>query len=365
MKALVCEMCGSQDILKKDGVYVCQYCGTKYTVEEAKKMMVEGTVKVDNSDRLTNLYQVARRAKENNDYEGAAKYYDSVQAEDPTSWEACFYSTYFKALTCTIGSIRSAAVSVSNCLDTACSLVCDHISDVDEQKRIVNEIIDRCNKIANVFASTAKKHYNDIDVSIRNNYTQEFADRIAASYEILYNCGNSINTAFCNDTDVASLAARSWKYGIELHKKYVYLFADEKSHNALIQIYIKKTGLYDKNYGYNEEKKVIDEKIWDAKQTINSALPKKLYINHKIFWTGLFSLAAAIFIVAYFEWRYFEAITIIIIIGLFAFGLLLTIGGVDFNKNRVRIAINEKEKAKKDLEEAEQELKALAAKYGK
>ena len=46
MKALQCEMCGSQDLVKDGGVFVCQSCGTKYTVEEAKKMMVEGTVDV-------------------------------------------------------------------------------------------------------------------------------------------------------------------------------------------------------------------------------------------------------------------------------------------------------------------------------
>ena len=37
MKALQCEMCGSQDLVKDGGVFVCQSCGTKYTVEEAKK----------------------------------------------------------------------------------------------------------------------------------------------------------------------------------------------------------------------------------------------------------------------------------------------------------------------------------------
>ena len=61
MKKLTCEMCNSVDLIKKDGLYVCQSCGTKYTVEEAKKMMIEGTVdvsgstvKVDNSDELNN-----------------------------------------------------------------------------------------------------------------------------------------------------------------------------------------------------------------------------------------------------------------------------------------------------------------------
>ena len=43
MKQLKCEMCGSTNLMKEDGVFVCQSCGCKYSVEEAKKMMVEGT----------------------------------------------------------------------------------------------------------------------------------------------------------------------------------------------------------------------------------------------------------------------------------------------------------------------------------
>ena len=46
MKQLTCEMCGSTDLIKQDGVFVCQTCGCKYSVEEAKKMMIEGTVEV-------------------------------------------------------------------------------------------------------------------------------------------------------------------------------------------------------------------------------------------------------------------------------------------------------------------------------
>ena len=38
MKQLTCEMCGGVDLIKQDGVFVCQNCGMKYSVEEAKKM---------------------------------------------------------------------------------------------------------------------------------------------------------------------------------------------------------------------------------------------------------------------------------------------------------------------------------------
>ena len=84
MKQLTCEMCGSTDLLKQDGMFVCQNCGTKYTVDEAKKLMVEGTVKIDNSEKLRNLYTLARQAKDSNDAENAVKYYDLIKQEDPS-----------------------------------------------------------------------------------------------------------------------------------------------------------------------------------------------------------------------------------------------------------------------------------------
>ena len=53
MKRLTCEMCGGTDLVKQDGIFVCQHCGTKYSVEEAKKMMIEGTVDVTGTGKYT------------------------------------------------------------------------------------------------------------------------------------------------------------------------------------------------------------------------------------------------------------------------------------------------------------------------
>lgn len=40
MRQLTCELCGGTDLVKQDGVFVCQTCGCKYSVEEARKMMM-------------------------------------------------------------------------------------------------------------------------------------------------------------------------------------------------------------------------------------------------------------------------------------------------------------------------------------
>ena len=103
MKRITCEMCGSTELLKKDGVFECQNCGTKYTVEEAKKMMVEGTVsvegtvKIDNSSFVMKSLQNARRAKKKEDWEETERYYNMVEQNDPNNIEAIFFSAYAKA----------------------------------------------------------------------------------------------------------------------------------------------------------------------------------------------------------------------------------------------------------------------------
>lgn len=84
MKKLVCELCGSTDLIKKDGVYVCESCGSKFTVEEARKMMVEGTVsvkgtvQVDDTNRLQNYFVQAEAALETGDKEKASNYCDKI-----------------------------------------------------------------------------------------------------------------------------------------------------------------------------------------------------------------------------------------------------------------------------------------------
>ncbi len=103
MNQLKCELCGSNELVKQDGFFVCQFCGTKYSVEEARRMMVEGTVdvkgtvKVDNKDFVERYLQNARRARQKEDWEETEKYYNLVEQNEPTNIEAIFYSSFGKA----------------------------------------------------------------------------------------------------------------------------------------------------------------------------------------------------------------------------------------------------------------------------
>ena len=88
MKALVCEMCTSNDIVKQDGIYVCQNCGTKYSVEEARKMMSEGAIVIDETSKIDNYYKLAESAKEAGNNEEAEEYCNKILEIDPEHYQA-------------------------------------------------------------------------------------------------------------------------------------------------------------------------------------------------------------------------------------------------------------------------------------
>lgn len=112
MKKIVCEMCGSSDLLKDNGVFVCQTCGTKYSVEEAKKMMVEGTVdvkgivKVDNSDKIENYLKIAKSAIDSGNNKEAEEYCNKTLEIDPKHYEALFLKGKAAGWQSTLGNNR-------------------------------------------------------------------------------------------------------------------------------------------------------------------------------------------------------------------------------------------------------------------
>ena len=150
MKQFTCEMCGGTDLINQDGVFVCQNCGMKYSVEEAKKMMVEGTVKVDNSDRVRNYYELARTAKSEDDSSTAAKYYALIMEEVPDSWEAKFYSTYYEAMECKVREAYSMCVKLEKNAHSVLTAI-KNSEPKEKHVEFVLEIADKMNEIALMF----------------------------------------------------------------------------------------------------------------------------------------------------------------------------------------------------------------------
>lgn len=254
MKQLVCEMCGSNDLIKQDGVFVCQYCGAKYSVEEARKMMVEGTVevqgtvKIDVSDELKNLYQIARRAKDDNNGENASKYYDMILVKDPNSWEASFYLIYCRAMECKIAEIQSAGISVANCIDSVLKLIKDHVQNPEEQRAAYSEVANRVRHIAGVLYNAALDHYEELDAQIQHEYVQEWVNNSFASIDCVYTLGNSIDVYFSEDAEANAISIAAWKQGIMWHESLFDILVDKKSNRTMVEGYINKVKKYDASY---------------------------------------------------------------------------------------------------------------------
>ncbi|MGN0470698.1 MAG: TFIIB-type zinc finger domain-containing protein [Acutalibacteraceae bacterium] len=254
MKKLVCEMCGSSDLVKQDGLFVCQYCGAKYSLEEARKMMIEGTVdvtgstiKIDNSQELENLYKLAHRAKNDNNYENAEKYYDMILIKDPDSWEASFYVVYFKQMRCKIAQIQSAANSVENCIDTVLKLIKNNVKDSGEQIIAVKEVSDRCTAISDMLYNAALNHYNGIDMNIRSNYTQEMVNNCCAARDIMYTLGNNIDYIF-GTNEMGKFAINAWSNGIHKHNQLMNNLLKKQQNKEVMLRYISKIKKYDPDY---------------------------------------------------------------------------------------------------------------------
>ncbi len=252
MKALTCEMCGSTNLVKEGGVFVCQSCGTKYSLEEAKKMMIEGTVdvkgtvKVDVSDELKNLYELAHRARETENSENAHKYYEMILVKDPSSWEANFYAVYYKSMSCKIAEICRAGNAVSNCIPTVMDLLVKAELDDAQQTKAVSDIFLSSRLIANMLYNAATNHYEGIDLSIKTKYTQEWIDNCVAAETIVDILGNSLENVFGDK--YSKFSVDCWKKAIEMRNKLIPNLSDKEGNANLLKIWGNKIRKYEPDF---------------------------------------------------------------------------------------------------------------------
>ena len=153
MKQIVCEVCGSNDLVKEDGCFICQYCGAKYSPEEAKRLIVEvngkvdvsgSKVTVDNTTFVERSLENARRAKAKEDWEQCEKYYNMVEQYEPTNIEAIFYSSYGKARMALVDSDRFKREQKIKVLKNSISVIDDNYDNspdkYEENKVLIQNI---------------------------------------------------------------------------------------------------------------------------------------------------------------------------------------------------------------------------------
>ncbi|MBO4914900.1 MAG: TFIIB-type zinc finger domain-containing protein [Oscillospiraceae bacterium] len=85
MRAVVCQSCGSNDVLEENGYLVCRYCGTKHLMTADEKKQYESSIELRKD--VERLLQKCRDEPSN-----AAKYAKLVLDIDPTNKEALRYT---------------------------------------------------------------------------------------------------------------------------------------------------------------------------------------------------------------------------------------------------------------------------------
>lgn len=155
MKTLTCEMCGSTNLMKQDGIFVCQSCGTKYSVEEAKKMMIAGTVSVagtvsiDNSEQVKNLLLQGNRYLESEEYGEAEVVFSKVLAIESNNLEAQLGKGIASGWQSDFGKPRYTAVNAA--LEFLLT------SSLPQETLVVN-----LSKLLNAFNKMSSTRFNDI-----------------------------------------------------------------------------------------------------------------------------------------------------------------------------------------------------------
>ena len=290
MKQLTCEMCGGTDLVKDGGVFICQTCGCKYTVEEAKRMMIEGTVdiqgtvKVDNSAFVQKYLENARRAKEKEDWEETEKYYNLVEQNDPNNIEAIFYSAYGKAKSTLVDADiykRQAAFKVlKNCI----SIIDDkyQIDRRGENESAINNMADDLAKmICSNFVYTQKTDGYGFRSDNRGETYTLFGWLLDAFKETIDNIEKIDDQPFLHEASIR-LYRVAGLTGIGNWKQLMQKWIDEEQ-RELDELRKKKINSYWAEH--EDEKAALDSEKAGLKAQINeissriAALPEKVTLD--------------------------------------------------------------------------------------
>lgn len=152
------------------------------------------------SEKLNNLYILARRARDNGDSGSAARYYEQILLEDPNSWEATFYSDYYTAASCIIRDIGPAANRVARAFVNAAKIIWN--SDVENKTAVLVQMCESCMSLLNTLSTAAYNHY--MQHSSVNGAHGEYRDRVLHSGnaictigDFFYSVGDKQNACVC------------------------------------------------------------------------------------------------------------------------------------------------------------------------
>jgi uncharacterized Zn finger protein (UPF0148 family)/NADH:ubiquinone oxidoreductase subunit 3 (subunit A) len=321
MKQLKCEMCGSTDVVKQDGMFVCQVCGTKYSVEEAKKMMIEGTVevtgtvKIDNSNQVENILINAKRAYEDDKRDDTYQLCAQALSINPNCEEAILYQAlaigwksntvndnYSKAID---GATRALEISTQNLQSKEFIVFADFATeeltkiclalinmcgeDKKEEQASYNEKLKRYKSyILNSSSSSDIKHWENEGQEALNKFNSEYdrlckvSDKAILGLLSVYNqlLGVLNDASEENKDDIVKLSKFIKSMLDELHGKTCYKVTTENIDNTIL-LTVTLIGKYDEKYfkDFNNQEKREKIKKLESNVRSNNITIEKLKVN--------------------------------------------------------------------------------------
>ncbi len=152
------------------------------------------------SEKMDNLFILARRAKDSGDNAAAAKYYEQILFEDPNNWEAVFYTDYCTAASCVIRDIGPSAVRLKSAFNTAFTLIQN--SGMDDKENLLATLCDETSNLLATLRTAAYNHYTQ-NLSV-NGVDAEFNERAKqcglahlSMGDLFYNIGDKRIASIC------------------------------------------------------------------------------------------------------------------------------------------------------------------------
>ena len=228
MKQLTCEMCGSTELVKQDGFFVCQTCGTKYSVEEAKKMMIEGTVevqgtvKIDHSDKIDNYYVLAENAYDSHNFQEAETYCNKIIELDASNYQAWFLKGKTVGWQSTLKNVRIEECIM--CFSKALQLVPENFEDEDIKNTLKSEAIEEFDELVNALLNLCFEQFSE-------NPDEIHKERLMLNLNRSSKCSKLIKNELNLDENFNSLDLRlAYKLGesalkgfLNINREYVQL----------------------------------------------------------------------------------------------------------------------------------------------
>ena len=255
-----CTQCGANiqvDDTKEAGI--CESCGTAFITEKVinnyhtnitnNNVFYGATVNVAGPN-LDNLYQTARRFRKNSNVSEAAKYYNMILSDDPSSWEAFFYCTYYKAAEAHKYEVQEAAQSIVICLDTVFDMIEEKENGESEKIAALKDVADSCMSLVGSFNNFVLSP-DGVNVSMTElpSHLKAVAMTCLTIATISYMVGDKIEQRFPHlFGQLTDVCVKAWKQGVEIHQDCNRQLPNKQQGQQIINEYAMKIQKYDPSY---------------------------------------------------------------------------------------------------------------------